>query len=284
MRIFVAGAAGVIGRLLVPKLAAAGHEVTGMTRKADNLALIERLGARAVVADAFDREAVRKVVEEAGPDVIIHQLTALSDWDLAANAKIRKEGTRNLVDAALAFGVSRIIAQSISWAYEPGNGPAVETDRLDVEAPMPRKTTIDGVAALESAVSEIEEHVILRYGMLYGPGTWYDTNGVMAERVRQRQVAATDGVTSFLHVEDAANAALLALDWPSGPVNVVDDEPAAGKEWVPYYAEMLGAPAPDIRDGANRGERGASNAKARSEYGWSPLYPTWRSGFAQVQR
>ncbi|SUA95920.1 NAD-dependent epimerase/dehydratase [Paenibacillus thiaminolyticus] len=125
----------------------------------------------------------------------------------------------------------------------------------------------EGIAALEEAAAEIPEHVILRYGTLYGPDTWYDKTGAIAKKVLDRQLAATDGVSSFLHVEDAAHAALLALDWPAGPVNIVDDEPAAGTQWLPVYAEMLQAPAPQYEPGSNRGERGTSNAKARSEYG-----------------
>ncbi|WP_274365284.1 NAD-dependent epimerase/dehydratase family protein [Paenibacillus thermotolerans] len=281
MKIFVAGSTGVVGRLLLPKLVEAGHEVIGMTHNKDNIAWIQSVGAQGIVVDAFDREAVVRAVADAQPDTMIHQLTSLSSWNLKDNADIRIRGTRNLVDAAQAGGVKRMIAQSISWAYEPGISPAVETDRLDADAPMPRKTTIDGIIALERAVAEMPEYVILRYGMLYGPGTWYDTNGAMADRVRRKQVPATDGVTSFLHVEDAANAAMLALKWPTGPVNIVDDEPAAGKEWLPAYAGMIGAPIPDIQPGRNRGERGASNAKARSEYGWKPLYPSWRTSFAQ---
>ena len=120
--------------------------------------------------------------------------------------------------------------------------------------------------------------------MFYGPGTWYDANGVMAEKVRTRALPATDGVMSFLHVEDAANAVLQALDWPTGPVNIVDDEPVAGTSWSPVYAEAPHAPAPAYQAGSKRGERGASNAKARKEYGWEPLHPTWRTGFAQSLR
>ncbi|MBB6637491.1 NAD-dependent epimerase/dehydratase family protein [Cohnella thailandensis] len=280
MKVFVAGASGVIGRLLVPKLLAAGHDVYGMTHKKENERLVQRLGAKPVLADAFDKEAVKSAIGNVRPDAIFHQLTALSEWNTADNARIRTEGTRNLVEAALEAGVERMIAQSISWAYEPGPEPATEDVPLDIEAPLPYKTTVDGVIALERSVAEMPEHVILRYGLLYGPGTWYDRNGLMADRVRQAQVPATEGITSLLHVEDAAVAALLALGWPAGPVNIADDEPAAEFEWLPVYADALGAPAPDRQTGRKRGQRGASNAKARSEYGWKPVYPTWRSGLA----
>jgi nucleoside-diphosphate-sugar epimerase len=284
MKIFVAGSTGVIGRLLLPRLVRDGHEVIGMTHNPERKPFIQALGAKAIVVDAFERDDIHAVIGEVRPDVIIHQLTSLSNWNLEDNARIRIEGTRNLVDAAKAAGVTRFIAQSISWAYEPGDHPASEDDPLDIQAPLPRKSTIDGIVALEEAVAEVPNHVILRYGMLYGPNTWYDTRGVMADKVLQRQLHASDGITSFLHVEDAANAAMLALDWPTGPVNVVDNEPAAGKQWLPVYADSLQAPAPDYQPGINRGERGASNTKAQSEYGWVPLYPTWRSGFSQSLR
>ncbi|WP_232699397.1 NAD-dependent epimerase/dehydratase family protein [Brevibacillus daliensis] len=251
-----------------------------MTRSTERKPFIQAMGAKAIVVDAFDREAILSVVEEVRPDVIIHQLTSLSNGNVEENASIRMEGTRNLVDAAHAAGVRRFIAQSISWAYEPGDHPASEEVSLDINAPMPRKTTIEGITALEGAVAEVPNHVILRYGTLYGPNTWYDKNGTMAEKVLLRQLHANDGVTSFLHVEDAANAALLALEWSTGPVNIVDNEPAAATHWLPVYADSLQAPVPEYQPG-NRGERGASNAKARNNYGWEPLYPTWRDGFTK---
>ncbi|AZS15213.1 NAD-dependent epimerase/dehydratase family protein [Paenibacillus lutimineralis] len=282
MKIFVAGAAGVIGRLLLPKLVKAGHQVVGMTRNSERTELIRSLGAEDLVLDIFDREAVFSAMKDIRPDVVIHQLTSLSDRNFQDNARIRIEGTRNLVDAAQAAGVKRMIAQSIAWAYEPGDQPASEEDSLDMDAPLPRKTSIDGIVALEQAVAEISEHVILRYGMFYGPGTWYDIDGEMAKQVQNHQLLATDAVMSFLHVEDAAHAALLALNWPSGPINIVDDEPAAGIDWLPIYAKALQAPAPEYQEGRQGWERGASNDKARIVYGWEPLYPTWRTGLRQL--
>lgn len=281
MKIFVAGSTGVIGRLLLPKLTQAGHEVIGMTHDEKRRPLIEAMGAKSMVVDAFDREAMITAVGEVRPDVIIHQLTSLSNWNFAENARIRIEGTRNLVDAGQAAGVKLMIAQSIAWAYEPGDHPATEEVPLDIHAPLPRKSMIEGIVALEEAVAEMPHHVILRYGMFYGPDTWYEAKGTMAEKVRNGELPATDGLTSFLHVEDAANAAMQALNWPTGPVNIVDDEPAAGKDWLPVYAQALNAPVPAYTSGSNRGERGASNAKARNKLGWVPLYPSWRSGFAQ---
>jgi len=281
MKIFVAGAAGVIGRLLLPKLLEAGHEVVGMTHKEENRAFIENCGAQAVIADVFDREAIFASIRKAQPQVVIHQLTSLSQRNFLDNSRIRIEGTRNIVDASLAIGVEQMIAQSISWAYEAGEEPATEETPLDVNASEPRKRTIEGIYSLEKAVAEIPKHVILRYGMLYGQGTWYDTNGFMAEEIRQGRATATEAIVSFLHVEDAANAAVLALNWPSGPVNLVDDEPAKGLDWLSIYSEAIGASVPIVQEGREGWERGASNTKARMEYGWSPLYPSWRSGFAR---
>ncbi|WP_199614095.1 NAD-dependent epimerase/dehydratase family protein [Paenibacillus alkalitolerans] len=279
MKIFVAGATGVIGRSLLPLLVRNGYEVYGMTRNEASKRAMKAMGAAPIVADALDRDAVFAALSKVRPEVVIHQLTSLSDYNLEDNARIRKEGTRNLVDASHSAGVRRMIAQSISWTYEPDEGPATEEVPLDVEAQEPRKTTVNGVLALEKAVAEMSEYVILRYGMLYGPGTWYDRNGMIAEKVRRMEMKATEGVTSFLHVEDAARAALAALEWPNGPVNVVDDEPAPGTIWLPVYASAVGAPEPEYAPGCSGWERGASNAKARRQYGWEPVYPTWREGF-----
>ncbi|MFS3913544.1 NAD-dependent epimerase/dehydratase family protein [Bacillus australimaris] len=279
MKIFIAGASGVIGRLLLPQLVQAGHEVIGMTRKEEQRGAIEQTGAKSILADVFNREQMVDILTEIKPDVVIHQLTSLSQGSSAENARIRIEGTRNLVDAAKQAQVQKIIAQSISWAYEPGTTPATEETALDIHASMPRKTTINGVLSLEEAVKEIPAYVILRYGTLYGTATWYAKNGDTAKKVFNQEMKATDGVSSFVHVEDAANAALLALDWPTGTYNIVDDEPAKGKDWLPVYAQVIGAPAPDTQSGANSWERGASNHKAKNEIGWTLKHPTWRTGF-----
>jgi nucleoside-diphosphate-sugar epimerase len=278
MKIFLAGATGVIGRLLLPLLVKAGHEVAGTTRHPDKLAQITAAGGRPVLADALDRQAVFAALEVERPDVVIHQMTDLSGRDFAANSHLRVVGTRNLVDAALAVGVRRLIAQSIAWTYVPGQGPAREEEPLDLEAPPPRGRMVAAVQALEQAVAEVPVGVILRYGLLYGPGTWYARDGMITEQVRRGEIEATDGVTSFLHVADAAQAALLALAWPAGPLNIVDDTPAAGTDWLPVYAGLVGAPPPPVRPGAAGWERGAANAKAR-QLGWRPRYPTWRDGF-----
>lgn len=278
-RIFVAGASGVIGRRLVPLLVEAGHETTGTTFSDTQSRLLQSLGAQFVVMDAFDRDRVFAVLREARPDIVIDQMTSLSHGDYAGTARLRKEGTRNLVDAARAVGVRRFIAQSYAELYAPGSGLATEETPLDLEAPLPERGNVEGVYALEQAVADMPVGVVLRYGRLYGPDTGYAASGPIAEQVRRGEVPATDGVTSFLHIDDAARAAVLALDWPAGPINVVDDEPAAGTEWLPIYASILGAPPPPVRHTRERWERGISNAKARHQLEWQPLYPTWREGF-----
>jgi nucleoside-diphosphate-sugar epimerase len=279
MHVFVAGATGVIGRSLVPLLVARGHEVTAMSRRTSGRAPLRSLGARPVVADALDRDALRAAVRDAGPDAIVHQLTDLRGGSTAANATLRAEGTRNLVDAARAAGVGRIVAQSVAWAYEPGDDPADERVALDLGAAEPRRTTVLGVAALESAVAELPQWVVLRYGLLYGPGTWFAPDGARAEDARAARLVADRDVTSFVHVADAALAAAQALDWPSGAVNVCDDEPAPGVEWVPVSCAAVGAAAPPVGD-AERAPwaRGADNARAR-DLGWVPRYASWRAAW-----
>ena len=144
---------------------------------------------------------------------------------------------------------------------------------------MPRQVTVNGILKLEKAVTELPESVILRYGTLYGPGTWYAENGLIANQVRNNEIIASDGISSFIHVEDAARATMLSLNWPSGIVNIVDNYPATSKEWLPIYAAAIGAHKPKVQDGKNSWERGASNNKARKEYGWTPLFPSWSEGF-----
>ncbi|MDA1679552.1 NAD-dependent epimerase/dehydratase family protein [Bacillus cereus group sp. TH152-1LC] len=282
MKIFVAGATGVIGRSLLPRLIKEGHTVFAMIRNESQIEAMKKIGAIPVIADIFNRHAVLSVLNKTTPDVLIHQLTSLSTWNVEDNAKIRIEGTRNLVDAAKNVEVKRIIAQSISWAYEAGDTLATEKDLLDIAAPIPRQVTINGILKLEEAVSELPEAVILRYGTLYGPDTWYAENGEIANQVRNNELIASDGISSFIHVEDAARAAMLALHWPAGTVNIVDDFPATSKDWLPIYAEAMGAPMPKVQTGKNSWERGASNNKARKEYGWNPIFPSWSEGFKNL--
>ena len=286
MRVMVAGATGAVGRLLVPLLLASGHQVTGLSRTLAGTERVRRQGASAVQADALDRDGLRQVVTAAAPDAVIHQLTALADADGAATNRLRREGTRNLVDAADSAGANRIVAQSISWAYAPGDNPADETVPLDIGAEQPRGQMVDGIRALEEKATEIDTAVLLRYGILYGPGTWYAPGGAVAAAMAGDPAArflgsieADYSVSSFVHAADAARAAVAALDWPAGPVNIVDDEPARAREWLPVLATTLGLPAPELRSGQQIWARGASNGLARSR-GWQPEHPTWRTGFA----
>jgi nucleoside-diphosphate-sugar epimerase len=286
MHVLVAGATGAVGRLLVPLLLDAGHQVTGISRSLAGVERVRGQGASAVQADAFDRDGLRRVVMEAAPDAVIHQLTDLSDADGEATNRLRREGTRNLVDAARSAGVRRIVAQSIAWAYAPGESPADESVPLDVGAAQPRGGLVDGIRALEETAAEMDTAVLLRYGILYGPGTWYAPGGAVAAALAGDPAARFLGsieadlsVMSFVHVADAARAAVAALDWPAGPVNIVDDEPAQAREWLPVLAGALGLPAPEAGSGRQSWARGASNGLARSR-GWHPEHTTWRSGFA----
>ena len=307
MKVFVAGASGVIGRPTVRKLVAAGHEVVGTTRREERAAEIREAGAEAVVCDVFDAEALREAAVAAKPEVVLHALTALpssfnpkSDY-LAATNRVREEGTRNLVAAAKAAGARRIVAESVAFFYEP------EGDRVkDEEAPLFRDppgrfaAACDALVSLERDVLEAgePEGVVLRFGWFYGPGTYYDHSGTIAEETLKRRnpiVGKGDGVFSFVHIEDAAAAYVAAIDHGSpGIYNVVDDEPAPLREWLPVYAEALGAKPPrrvpawlarlfagkDLASAAVE-MRGAANAKAKRELGWQPEHPSWRQGFAE---
>jgi nucleoside-diphosphate-sugar epimerase len=277
MKIFLAGASGVIGRNLIPRLASAGHEVVGMTADAGKSGLIRSLGARPVVVDVFDRDGLQAAVRAASPDAVIHQLTSLRSGDYAATNRVRIEGTRNLVDAAKLAATPTMVAQSYC-IYAPGAGLADESDPLDVNSPV-FGTAAVALVALEGMVSGMPHGLLLRYGNLYGPGTAYAKDGPIAAQVRRGELPANEDVTSFLHVDDAAQAALQALDWAAGTVNIVDDVPAAATDWLPAYAAAIGAPPPPRRPGTGSGLRGAANSRARTEFGWEPIHPSWRDGF-----
>ncbi|HXQ88120.1 MAG TPA: NAD(P)-dependent oxidoreductase [Solirubrobacterales bacterium] len=306
MRVFVAGASGVIGRPTVRRLVAAGHEVVGMTRREERAAAIREAGAEAVVCDVFDAEALREAVVAARPEVVLHALTALppkfdpkSDY-LAATNRVRIEGTRNLVAAAKVAGARRIIAESVAFFYEPeGDWVKGEEAPLFRDPPGRFAAACDALVSLESQVLEAgePEGVVLRFGWFYGPGTYYDRGGSVAEETTKRRypiIGHGEGRFSFVHIEDAAAAYVGALDHGSaGVYNVVDDEPAPLREWLPAYAEALGAKPPrrvpawlarlvvgkDLVSTAVT-MRGASNAKVKQELGWEPAHPSWRQGFA----
>jgi nucleoside-diphosphate-sugar epimerase len=305
MRVLVSGASGAIGRFLIPQLVEAGHEVTGMTRRQDRADDLARLGAQGVVVDALDREAVRRVVLDAAPEAVIDQLTSLPrDYDLRdphlydANDEIRSKGTPALHDAAREAGARRFVMQSIAFLYAPeGDWVKTEDARMWLDAPPPFDR---GIRVLHDNEQRITgdpdvEGVVLRYGFFYGPGTYHASDGSIAQQVRKRRypiVGRGAGVSSFIHLHDAASATVAALDRGRGVYNIVDDEPARARDWLPVYAQAIGAKQPRRipawlarllagRIAGAAGElRGASNAKAKAELGWRPALPSWREGFA----
>jgi len=305
MRVFLAGGTGVIGRRLVPMLLAAGHHVTAMTRTPAKGDALRASGAEAVVADALDAEALRAAVADARPDAVIHQLTSLPqridprriEHDFALNDRLRTEGTHNLVQAAQAAGAGRILAQSIAFTYAPGPAGTVhdEQDPLLLDAPGPYQRSAKAIVELERTVLGADG-VVLRYGYFYGPGSAISRRGSMGQDVSRRRlpiVGRGAGVWSFVHVDDAARATVLALTHgAAGPYNVVDDEPAAVSEWLPALARALGAPRPlrvpaliarlaagSYGVGVMTRAQGASNALAKRELDWTPAHPSWRQGF-----
>jgi nucleoside-diphosphate-sugar epimerase len=280
MKIFLAGASGVVGRSLIPLLTAQGHAVSGTTRDPNKADLLRSLGAKAVVVDVYDRDGLFAAVRAARPDAVIHQLTDLTHLDFAANARVRIDGTRNLVDAAQAVGVRRMVTQSFWGVYVPGEGLADEQTPLYIDAPEPWDGIARPVAIMEQTAGELPESVVLRYGLFYGPGTAFDPDGGRtAERVQRSEMPANENVVSFLHIEDAAISAQQALGWPAGTYNIADDEPAAASDWLPKYAAEIGASPPPRAAGRDPLlSRGVTSQKAR-EQGWTPRHPTWRAGF-----
>ncbi len=304
MRVFLAGATGAIGRPLVAALVAAGHEVVGMTRSAAKAESLRAAGAEPVVCDALDAAALQAAVLDAKPDAVIHELTAIPqrldprkiERDFALTNRLRTEGTRNLVAAAKAGGVDRIVAQSVAFLYEPTGDtqPHGEDDALYRSPPGVFKATFEATVQLERQVLEAGG-TVLRYGYFYGPGTALAIDGSLAEQARKRQlpvVGKGGGVWPFIHVEDAAAATVAALKAPPGVYNVVDDDPAPAREWIPAFSAAVGAPKPmrvpkllaRLAAGSygvlvmTKAE-GASNAKAKRELGWRPRYASWREGF-----
>ena len=304
MRIFVAGASGAVGKQLVPLLAEAGHEVVGTTTSAKNADSVRWLGAEPVVLDLLAAEAVGRAVSEAAPDVIVHEATALAggnmrkfDEAFAQTNRLRTDGTDNLLAAAKAVGVGRFVAQSYAgWPYAR-EGAAVkdESAALDPSPVDDSKETIAAIRRLEESVVPAGG-IVLRYGGFYGPGTSVSEHGEMLEPIRRRMlplVGSAAGVTSFIHIEDAARATLAAIErGRSGIYNIVDDDPAPVSEWLPYLAEVVGAKPPrhvplwlgklmagEVLATMMTEGRGASNAKAKRELDWRLLYPSWRQGF-----
>jgi nucleoside-diphosphate-sugar epimerase len=307
MRVFVAGATGAIGKQLVPRLIQAGHEVTGMTRSESKRAMLAELGADPVVADALDPDQVADAVARARPEVIVHELTAIGALDMrhfdrafALTNRLRTEGTDHLLSAGQAVGVKRFVAQSY-WGGYARTGPSVKTedDPLDPAPAREWRQTVAAIRHLEEAVlgAQWTEGIVLRYGAFYGPGTSLAPGGDQYEVVRQRKfpvVGDGGGVWSFIHVADAADATVAAIErGKRGTYNVVDDDPARVAEWLPALADRVGAKKPmrvprfvgrllagEVGAVMMTESRGASNAKAKRELAWRPAHPSWRQGFA----
>jgi nucleoside-diphosphate-sugar epimerase len=317
MKVFVAGATGVLGRSLVPQLVAQGHEVVGMTRSASKQDLVRSLGARPVVADALDPDAVAHAVASAEPEVIVHELTALSgkmsmrdmrhpERSFAATMtnRLRTEATDHLLAAGRAVGARRFVSQSFAafrWA-RTGGPVLTEADPLDPNLPEGLRAPLVGIIHMEHAVTTIEwgEGLVLRYGGFYGPGTSVSLapDALVAVAVRKRRfpiIGDGGGVWSHVHIDDAAAATVAAVDHGRpGVYNIVDDEPAPVREWLPVLASALAAKPPrrvprwlgrlaagEAATVMMTDSRGASNAKAKRELGWQLRYPNWRQGFAE---
>jgi nucleoside-diphosphate-sugar epimerase len=309
MKIFIAGGSGVLGKRLVTRLVSGGHEVVAMTRSHGKTTALTELGAVVAVADAFDREGVIQAVMRAEPEVVIHQLTALTgvtnlrkfDREFALTNRLRTEGTDHLLEASRAAGARRFIAQSYGgWNYAPrGSIAKSEEDYFNPSPPAAQRQSLDAFRHLESAVLGADEleGVVLRYAGFYGPGTSVAQHGEVTELVRKRRlpiIGAGTGIWSFLHIDDAATATVAAIDRGApGVYNVADDEPAPVSDWLPALADAVGAKPPrriplwvgrlvagEVVVSMMTQIRGISNAKAKRELGWSPRYPSYREGFA----
>jgi 2-alkyl-3-oxoalkanoate reductase len=308
MRVFVAGATGAIGQRLVPHLIEAGHSVTGTTRSESNAQKLRAWGAEAAIIDALNAEQVADAVVRARPEVIIEELTSLpANLDLRKfevqfreTNRLRIEGTDHLLAAARDAGVRRFVAQSYAgWNYARTDVPVkTEEDPLDPNPPAAMREILAAIQHLEAAVTQASyvEGIVLRYGGFYGPGNAIGEGGAVIEQVKRRQVpiiGGGTGVWSFIHIDDAARATVAAVEHGKpGIYNIVDDEPAPVSEWLSGLAQIVGA-KPPRRIPAWLGRlvigdhgvmmmtetRGASNAKAKRELGWRPLWPSWREGF-----
>jgi nucleoside-diphosphate-sugar epimerase len=308
MRIFLAGATGALGKQLIPLFVANGHEVIGTTRSAAKAGALRAAGAEPVVLDALDRDAVVAAVTAARPDAIVHELTALGDLSnlrnfdraFAQTNRLRTEGTDHLLAGARAAGTARFVAQSFtSWPYARTGGPVkTEEDPLDTNPARDQRESLAAIRTLETHVTEAGG-IVLRYGGFYGPGTSAAPDGEQTELVRKRRfpvVGDGGGIWSLVHIADAATATLAAVERGApGIYNIVDDEPAPVREWLPAFAAAAGAPAPRkvprwlARIAAGEAvavmsteSRGAANGKAKRELGWTLQYPSWRQGFPAV--
>ncbi|ARV58388.1 dTDP-4-dehydrorhamnose reductase [Nostocales cyanobacterium HT-58-2] len=305
MRIFVAGATGVIGRPLIAQLRSLGHDVVALTRSLENAQTLEKQGVEPAIADVFDADAVKAALVRAQPEVVIEQLTALpktytgESMSAAAplNHRIRREGGANVLAAAQAAGVRRYLRQSIAFWAVPGTGLADEETPLAVDASPAVAADIVTVTEIERRLLETSnlEGIVLRYGFFYGPGTWFAVDGDVANQVRHQQFPVTgngEGVWSWLHVEDAAIATVAAVERGNPSIYLItDDRPLAVREWLPAFAHWLNAPPPpqiSVEEALQIGGadavyygtqmRGASNAKAKRELNFQPRSLEWLVG------
>lgn len=309
MRVLVAGATGAVGSRLVPLLLSADHQVVGTARSEARLEPLRAAGAEGVVMDGLDPGSVRAAVESAAPDVVVHQLTALSaisgdfrrfDEEFAVTNRLRTEGTDSLLAAAVAAGARRFVAQSYTgWPNERTGGPVKTEEDPLTEAPGKEAVrSLRALMHLERAVTGTPgvDGVVLRYGTFYGPGQAVSHTGAVADLVRRGRfpvVGGGTGMWSFMHVEDAATATAAAVDRGApGVYHVADDDPAPVAEWLPYLAEQLGGRRPmrvpawvarpllgELGTAMMTTVRASSNAKARRELGWEPRFASWRDGF-----
>ncbi|MFV5938804.1 NAD-dependent epimerase/dehydratase family protein [Mammaliicoccus sciuri] len=281
-KIFVTGATGLIGTKLTKRLIEEGYEVAGLTTSEKGKEKLDNAGVKAYIGNILEYDTIEKSIGDFKPDIIMNEITDLKQVDMSANTKVRIEGTRNLVEAAIKHDVPHIQSQSIAFVYEAGDTLATEETSLDYDASGDRKITVDGVEGLEKESARLNKHVILRYGLLYGPGTWYGKGGMIYNQFINGEVTMTDGVQSFIHIDDAVETAIQALNFESGIYNVADDEPVKGDDWAKWYANELNVtPTLNIEPAAPF-ERGVTNKKFKDQ-GGKLIYTTWKDGMHPIK-
>lgn len=281
-KIFVTGATGLIGTKLTKRLIEEGYEVAGLTTSEKGKEKLDNAGVKAYIGNILEYDTIEKSIGDFKPDIIMNEITDLKQVDMSANTKVRIEGTRNLVEAAIKHDVPHIQSQSIAFVYEAGDTLATEETSLDYDASGDRKITVDGVEGLEKESARLSKHVILRYGLLYGPGTWYGKDGMIYNQFINGEVTMTDGVQSFIHIDDAVETAIQALNFESGIYNVADDEPVKGDDWAKWYANELNVtPTLNIEPAAPF-ERGVTNKKFKDQ-GGKLIYTTWKDGMHPIK-
>ncbi len=311
MKIFIAGGTGAVGKYLLPLLIENKHDVVALTRSPQKTGMVEEIGAKAVIADVFNKNELKSAIQNAKPEIIIHQLTGLSgaennfkkfDKEFTLTNRFRTEVLDTMLEAAHTVGARRFIAQSFcGWPYAHEGGPVKsEEDPLDPTPPESFSKSLAAIRHLENALlaDKDMECIVLRYGIFYGPNTSISINGSVVDTIRKRKlpmVGEGNGIWSFTHIEDAARACVVAIaKGLPGIYNIVDDEPAPVSTWLPFLANAVGAKPPlkipawlakfFIGDGGvtmMTKNRGGSNAKAKEKLSWKPKYTSWRIGFAE---